>query len=426
MTAPPDTASLPKIIARNTLLLAAAMAALYAMGQLVLAVAALTFATLTGKPQLAGMGPALFMLSGSLAALLAGRAMDRFGRMPVLAAGFAIGVCGALITALGVGNETLALVVPGFILLGTAFGTGLLSRVAAADMYAPERRAWGIALVLFGAVFGALLGPLVFMPLLQGGATSLFAAPWYGAAGFMLAGLLLVLCVRPDPRRIAEMMAAHSATPAVAAAPIKDILRRPGVAMAIFVAVTCYAVMVGMMAMIGYLMTSHGHTQQSVFPVLSAHFIGMFALVLLVGKLIVRVGRQRAMMLGLVLLATSALALMVAHSVASNALVLFGIGLGWNIAFVAATAELTALTHATERGSIIGFSDLLAGMSGAAVTLLAGMAINTIGLAALSISGALLSLLPVVGMIYQRRHNLKSGALGARAGSIARKRVGQD
>jgi hypothetical protein len=33
----------------------------------------------------------------------------------------------------------------------------MLSRAAAADMYPPERRAKGIALVLFGAAFGAIL-----------------------------------------------------------------------------------------------------------------------------------------------------------------------------------------------------------------------------------------------------------------------------
>ncbi|HLA74472.1 MAG TPA: MFS transporter [Gammaproteobacteria bacterium] len=394
---------LATVIARNTLLLAASMAALYAMGQLVLAIAALTFATLTSAPVLAGMGPALFMLSGSIAALLAGRAMDRYGRVPVLAVGFGIGVCGALITAVGVREFALPAVVTGFILLGIAFGTGLLSRVAAADMYTPERRAWGIALVLFGAVFGALLGPLVFMPMLQGSATQLPAAPWYGAAGFMLAGLLLVLCVRPDPCRIAEVIAVQTAssTPAPAA-PLKEILRRPGVRTAIIVAVTSYAVMVGMMAMIGYLMTGHGHTQQSVFPVLSAHFMGMFALVLLVGKFIGRIGRPRAMLVGLVVLALAVLALMAVHSVALNALALFGIGLGWNIAFVAATAELTALTTAAERGSIIGFSDLLAGASGAVITLLAGVAANTIGLTGLSVIGALLSLLPVLGILVMR------------------------
>lgn len=53
---------LAKIIARNTFLLAASMAALYAKGQLVLAVAAVTFATLTGALLLAGLKPALFIL----------------------------------------------------------------------------------------------------------------------------------------------------------------------------------------------------------------------------------------------------------------------------------------------------------------------------------------------------------------------------
>ena len=401
---PEPATPLAKTIARNTLLLAASMAALYGMGQLVLAVAAVTFATLTGAPLLAGMGPALFMLSGSIAALIAGRAMDRYGRVPVLALGFGIGVCGALITAIGIRQLALPIVVTGFILLGIGFGTGFLARVAAADMYAPERRAWGIALVLFGAVFGALLGPWVFMPLLQGSATLLPVTPWYGAAGFMLAGLVLVLCVHPDPRRIAELLAAQTNAGApVPGAPLKEILRRPGVRTAIIVAVTSYAVMVGMMAMIGYLMTGHGHTQQSVFPVLSAHFMGMFALVLLVGKFIGRIGRPRAMQVGLMVLAVSVLSLMVVHSVALNALALFGIGLGWNIAFVAATAELTALTTAAERGSVIGFSDLLAGASGALITLLAGVAANIIGLAGLSVVGAVLALLPVIGIVYRRR-----------------------
>lgn len=404
-SAAPDLV-LAKAIARNTLLLAISMAALYAMGQLVLAVAAQTFATLAGAPLLAGVGPALFMLSGSIAALLAGRAMDRYGRVPVLALGFGIGAGGALITAVGISQLALPLVVAGFILLGIGFGTGLLSRVAAADMYTPERRAWGIALVLFGAVFGALLGPLVFMPLLQGSATALPVTPWYGAAGFMLAGLVVVLCVRPDPRRIAAIIAAQNASDAPApAAPLKEILRRPGVPMAISVAVTSYAVMVGMMAMIGYLMTGHGHTQQSVLPVLSAHFMGMFALVLLVGKLIGRIGRRQAMMLGLAALSFSTLAVMFAHSVALNALALFGIGLGWNIAFVAATTELTILTTPAERGSVIGFSDLIAGASGALITLLAGVAANTIGLTGLSIAGAALALLPVLGVIYKALKN---------------------
>ena len=56
----------------------------------------------------------------------------------------------------------------GLILVGTANATALLARTAAGDMYPPERRARGIALVLFGSVFGAILGPAVFSPLLAG------------------------------------------------------------------------------------------------------------------------------------------------------------------------------------------------------------------------------------------------------------------
>ena len=73
-------------------------------------------------------------------------------------------------------------------------------------MYPPERRAHGIALVLFGAVFGAMLGPFVFSPLLAGRELDgdALAGLWAAAGGFMLAGLVLVLAVRPDPMRSAR------------------------------------------------------------------------------------------------------------------------------------------------------------------------------------------------------------------------------
>ena len=97
-------------------------------------------------------------------------------------------------------------------------------------MYPPERRARGISLVLFGAVFGAILGPTVFSPLFAGRELDADAlvVPWLAAAGIMVGGLALVLAVRPDPRRIAAL-----ATPDVPTARrrrrSREILRRPGV-----------------------------------------------------------------------------------------------------------------------------------------------------------------------------------------------------
>jgi MFS family permease len=52
--------------------------------------------------------------------------------------------------------------------MGAAGAIAFLIRTAAGDMYPPEHRARGISLVLFGSVFGAILGPLVFSPLFAG------------------------------------------------------------------------------------------------------------------------------------------------------------------------------------------------------------------------------------------------------------------
>ena len=134
--------------------------------------------------------------------------MDRMGRVPVLAGGFSCGVAGCLLAALGSAQGWAVAVLLGLVLVGTANATGLLARTAAADMYPPERRARGIALVLFGSVFGAILGPAVFSPLLAGRDLDgdALSTLWIAAAGFMVAGLAIVLTVRPDPKRIADLL----------------------------------------------------------------------------------------------------------------------------------------------------------------------------------------------------------------------------
>ena len=66
-------------IRRNTLLLSASLAANSGMLQLSAAVASLTLVLVLGVDQLLGLGPAIVLASGALAALPAGRAMDRYG-----------------------------------------------------------------------------------------------------------------------------------------------------------------------------------------------------------------------------------------------------------------------------------------------------------------------------------------------------------
>ena len=90
-------------VRRNTILLSASLAANSAMLQLSAAVATLTVVLVVGVRSLVGLGPAIVLGTGALSALPAGRAMDRFGRVPVLVTGFALGIAGGILAAVGAG-----------------------------------------------------------------------------------------------------------------------------------------------------------------------------------------------------------------------------------------------------------------------------------------------------------------------------------
>ena len=401
-------AALP--VRRNTALLSAALATNSAMLQLSAAVASLTLVLVLDVEGLLGLGPAIVLATGALVAVPAGRAMDRVGRVPVLAAGFCAGVVGCGLAALGSTTASAPLVLAGLALVGAASATALLARTAAGDMYPPERRARGIALVLFGAVFGAILGPLVFSPLLAGRDLDgdALAPLWLAAGAFMVVGLGLVAAVRPDPRDIARLLEAaarpdgHDEAGSRSAAPLREILARPGVVPALLAAQASFAVMVAVMTLTGAVVVDHHHHEgHHVFPIIGAHVVGMYALVIVVGDLIDRIGRTTALSGGLLLMAASVISLLWVQSVGATAVALFGLGLGWNLSFVAATAELADRTESWERGTLLGFNDLLSGLTGAALALAGGVALTALGVAALAIGGAVLVVAPALWIARQ-------------------------
>jgi MFS family permease len=387
-------------------LLSASLAANSAMLQLSAAVASITLVLVLDVEGLLGLGPAIVLASGALAALPAGRAMDRLGRVPVLAAGYAVGAAGCGLAALGSTTESAPVVLAGLAGVGAASGVALLARTAAGDMYPPERRARGIALVLFGAVFGALLGPAVFSPLLAGRDLDgeALAPLWLAAGAIMLGGLALVSAVRPDPRRIAALIAPAGGHETGPAAPLAELLRRPGVIPALLAAQASFAVMVALMTLTGAVVVDHhGHAGHNVFPIIAAHVIGMYALVIVVGDVIDKIGRTPALGGGLLIMAVSALSLVWIDSVPAMSIALFGLGLGWNFSFVAATAELADRTRPAERGKLLGFNDLLSGGTGAGLALAGGLTLSEIGLAALAIGGAVLVTAPALWILRNGR-----------------------
>lgn len=105
-------------------------------------------------------------------------------------------------------------------------------------------------------------------------------------------------------------------------------------------------------------------------------------------------------------MAVSVSGLLWAQGAHATAAALFGLGLGWNLSFVAATAELADRTEPAERGSLLGFNDLLSGATGAALTLVGGFALTAAGVAALAVGAMGLVVAPALWILGARRRSL--------------------
>jgi MFS family permease len=162
-------------------------------------------------------------------------------------------------------------------------------------------------------------------------------------------------------------------------------------------AIASFGVMVSVMNLTGFVVVDHHHhSQQSVFPIIGAHVLGMYALVLVIGTLIDRIGRGPSLAGGLFIMALSCAGLIWAESVPFTALLLFGLGIGWNLSFVAATAQLADATSPAERGKLLGLNDLLAGLAGAGLALLGGVALDVIGVTALALGATAIAVAPAI------------------------------
>ncbi|HVQ21653.1 MAG TPA: hypothetical protein VMT36_00125, partial [Candidatus Saccharimonadia bacterium] len=104
-TLPPTGPALDRVIRRNTITLASALAIGWTIIQLQAALTTITTETMTGQTWSAGMASALFSVTLGLVAIPAGRLMDRLGRGPVIVGGFVIAALAAAVLFLAVSSQ---------------------------------------------------------------------------------------------------------------------------------------------------------------------------------------------------------------------------------------------------------------------------------------------------------------------------------
>ena len=116
-----------------------------------------------------------------------------------------------------------------------------------------------------------------------------------------------------------------------------------------------------------------------------------------------RIGRTQALVGGLTIMALSCVRSPGWEASSPRRILLFGLGLGWNLSFVAATAQLADLTSPVERGKVLGFSDLLSGILGASLALVGGFALEALGVVALAAGATVIALAPITLIVRRRK-----------------------
>jgi len=402
----------PALIKRNTLLLAMTQAFVGMGTQLVPTFGAIMIERLLGSLALAGLGTSLLYLARMLVAFPIGWIMDRCGRKAGLLLGLLLSMLGAVAVGVAMAWASFSLFLAGLLVFGLGVGAGLQLRIAAADMYLPERRAEGLGYVLTGSVVGALGGPVLIGAAQQ-------SALWLRVEPTALAWLLLplvlgpslalVFLIHPDPKAIAANLAQYypgyqpvaiSQAPMLArGASLRVWLRHGRLRLAFLATFAAHGSMAMMMALTPLAMAHQGQGLTMISLAVALHVVGMYGLSLPLGRMADQVGRGSTIVVGLIGVAVGAVLVPLTpdYWIATGGLAL--VGVGWSCVNVAVTALVADVVPPIERARAIGVVDSFGGLASLALPLAGGALAQSVGFSALAILAIVLVLVPLlVGM----------------------------
>jgi MFS family permease len=353
--------------------------------------------TLSGKLSYAGLYVAIFNVGAATGAALGGRAMDRFGRKPPLVAGYLLAAAGYFVAGIGVQTATLLTFVVGGLMLAAAFGTSNLTRVAVAELFPPSERGRGVAWVQIAAIFGAVTGPLLLI--LSGPLGRAIGREPLGLIWFLAPPLLLVsafLASRsPEPRELARSAQRGSVSSGttlyVGEAESSQAIVTGTVSLA-----ASQTSMAAVMGIGGAAVAHAGHGVPVLGTVMLMHFVGMFGLSRLVGRIADRVGRVQTILVGLTLLASGGAIIAIVPGIVAFGIGLLLVGLGWSFGFIGSTVLLTDVAAPERRARTLGRADLTAQLSSAVVAAGGGWWFAARGAAGLGILAIAVAALPVI------------------------------
>ena len=358
-------------------------------------VSSIAGAMLSGSPALAGLPSAVYLLGSALAALVFGVVMEKIGRRGGITSGLLFGIAGSALAIRAIATTSFPLFLLGLGVMGIAQAALQLGRFAAAEVTPPEQRGRAISTVVFGGAVGAVLGPLFVGPtgrIAERAGLNELTGP-FGVAMllFIIAGVVIAIRLRPDPRDLGREVARlypTTSTDQNQARPLRVIFRQPGPMLALSAMVLGQVVMVMLMVITGLHMTQHQHGLPDVSLVISSHTFGMFGFSIFSGRLADRWGRGQVILVGATTLFLACLTAPLSPAVLPLAVALFLLGLGWNFCYVGGSSLLADHLMPSERARAQGFNDLLISLVSATGGLSSGVVFATLGYGLIGVVGA--------------------------------------
>lgn len=292
--------------------------------------------------------------------------------------GFQVGTAttalGGLIATMALLQSSFWLFVAGLVLLG--FGGAFVQqfRFAAADNAPPEFKARAISFVLAGGVFTAIIGPQIVIFTRNLLAPVMFAGAFAAIIGLAAVGAVLLAFLRVGARAAADGEHVDGPT-----RDLREIVLQPQFAIGLLCAVGSYALMSFVMTGAPLAMVGCGFSPDQAAIGISWHVMAMFGPSFFTGALIARFGKETIVATGLILLIGCAIVGLSGIQLWQFWTALVLLGLGWNFAFIGATAMVAGSYRISEKGKVQGLHDFILFTSVALGSLSAGAVYNAWG-----------------------------------------------
>ncbi|WP_238366247.1 MFS transporter [Mesobacterium pallidum] len=336
---------------RNVTVLVLAQAILGSQMPMIFTIGGLAGQSLAPNPCWATLPISLIVLGSMLSATPLSSFMQKHGRRAGFWLGTLGGTLGGIIGAYGLYIASFPVFLLGSFFTGLYMSAQGFYRFAAADTASESFRPKAISYVMAGGLLSALLGPQLTKATAQA-----FVVPFMGtyltviAVNVLGALLFLFLDIPKPPAPSPDSPRGRTRL---------ELLKTPGIAVAIICAMVSYALMNLVMTSTPLAVVGCGFEQARAADIVSAHVLAMYIPSFFTGHLIARFGVRTIVATGLAILAAAGVVALQGVELENFFIALILLGIGWNFGFIGATTMLASSHSAEERGMVQGMNDLI-------------------------------------------------------------------